>query len=675
MSKDSKYNFLPEWVTTRNCLERQNLERDISLLNPHSISIFNAIIEYAEKYHSSYIPSDGLLKTIMEYGEKVKDVALKNQNTITEFLKPIYSFLVKNKYCIPELIEKKIVAIILKDPRSPTEEDIKNIVEVLKKEYEKCREEEKKPFPSIGEYSKFHFYPTELHIISLKEYVEKLSLPEDIDNPLIKILLPENVDIFIPTEIFKELYKIALAKIELYLSFSENSKLIFNKLKERFSNLKVLKDIKQIFPLDSNPSDLLASLATEVVGYIQSIEKDLALWESCQIIQSIAYKRGIESQKRILSQETFSMILKITEKIPSFFNRSVILKLRENYANFKLFSTEDFIRLTDEFLEKYSSRDGSQPLIETVYHNEKIYIHRANFYKNLLNFLDKTFLELHKKMSSEYTHKAKIFLKEPFMRSESSFEEYVKNYLLSQGSFFVSFFHEPQYLYSILAYCESKNPEAKNATKRFFHNVNGKLVLKHFSEILDLSHEKITKEAKLYLPFFEQFNIFEIIASIFKNLGKKVDKAVDSQLKARKEMPTLNELIKPVAKKTLPKPTTINHSDSKVKQKQNNKIDTSRLETVKNEIIGNSSIEDMLSFYENRWNHVINPQTRKENLAYVKEKIASRLKLIKKPEYEIIKKEAEDLIETDKSLKSLSDQEALKKYIILVMIEYFLRKK
>lgn len=672
MPKDSKYNFLPEWVTVRNSPERQNLERDISLLNPHALSIFNAMLEYAEKFHSSYIPSDGLLKAILEYGEKVNDVALKNQASITEFLKPIYSFLVKNKYSIPEIVDKKIVAIILKDPKSPTEEDIKNIKEILKKEYEKCKEEGKKPFPSIENFNNFHFYPTELYILSLKEYAEKISTSEEINKPFIKILLPENVDIFLPTEIFKEVYKVALAKIELYLSFSENSKLIFNKLKERFSNLQVLKDIKQIFPLESNPADLLASLATEILGYIQNIEKDLALWESCQIIQNIAYKRGIESQKRMLSHEAFALILKITEKIPSFFNRSVILKFRENYTSFKLFSTEDFIKLTDEFLEKYSSRDGSLPLIMTDYHNEKIYIHRTNFYKNLLNFLDKVFLELHKKMSDEYTHRAKIFLKESFMRNETSFEEYIKNYLLSQTSFLVPFFKEPEYLYRILTYCESKHPEAKNATHRFFHNVNGKLVLKPYSEILDLNYEKILKEAKLYLPFFEQFNIFELIISFFKNFGKKLDKAVDAQLKAKKEMPDLNELVKPVIKKPATKPKNVSVP---VKEKEKNKMDTSKLQAIKDELIGNSNVEDILALYENRWNHVINPQTRKENLAYVKEKIASRLKFIKKPDYEIIKKETEDLIATDKSLKNLSDQEALKKYIILVMIEYFLRKK
>ncbi|MCX7821111.1 MAG: hypothetical protein N2258_05480 [Brevinematales bacterium] len=672
MPKDSRYNFLPEWVTTKNSPERQNLERDISLLNPHAVSIFNAMLEYAEKYHSSYIPADGLLKAIMEYGEKVNDVALKNQASITEFLKPIYSFLVKNKYSMPEIIDKKIVAIILKDPKSPTEEDIKNIKDILKKEYEKCKEEEKKPFPSIENFGNFHFYPTELYIISLKEYSEKLSSPEEINKPFTKILLPENIDIFLPTEIFKELYKIALAKMELYLSFSENSKLIFNKLRERFSSLQVIKDIKQIFPLESNPADLLASLATEILGYIQNFEKDLALWESCQIIQNIAYKRGIETQKRILSQEAFSMMLKITEKIPSFFNRSVILKFRENYTNFKLFSTEDFIKLTDEFLQKYSAKDGSQPLIVTDYHNEKIYIHRANFYKNLLNFLDKTFLELHKKMSNEYTHRAKFFLKEPFMKNESTFEEYVKNHFFSETSFLIPFFREPEYLYSIISYCESKNPEAKNATKRFFHNVNGKLTLRSFSEILDLNYEKILKEAKLYLPFFEQFNIFQFIISLFKNFGKKLDKAVDAQLKAKKEMPTLNELVKPVTKK---QSSPLTKPKVETKEQKKNKIDTSQLEEIEKELIGNSSIEDMLNLYENRWNHVINPQTRKENLQYVKEKIASRLRLIKKPEYEIIKKETEDLITTDKNLKNISDQEALKKYIILVMIEYFLRKK
>ncbi|MEM4326499.1 MAG: hypothetical protein QXU40_04295, partial [Candidatus Pacearchaeota archaeon] len=226
--------------------------------------------------------------------------------------------------------------------------------------------------------------------------------------------------------------------------------------------------------------------------------------------------------------------------------------------------------------------------------------------------------------------------------------------------------------YRILTYCESKHPEAKNATHRFFHNVNGKLVLKPYSEILDLNYEKILKEAKLYLPFFEQFNIFELIISFFKNFGKKLDKAVDAQLKAKKEMPDLNELVKPVIKKPATKPKNVSVP---VKEKEKNKMDTSKLQAIKDELIGNSNVEDILALYENRWNHVINPQTRKENLAYVKEKIASRLKFIKKPDYEIIKKETEDLIATDKSLKNLSDQEALKKYIILVMIEYFLRKK
>ncbi len=672
MEEKRQFNFLPDWVTSKN-EERVKIEGEIALVSPNATSIFNGIIEYCEKYHTSYIPFEGLIRHLLEYCMKIDNPALKTQAAIMEVLKPVYSVLLRNKFCRPEVVDKKIVAIIMRDPKSPTDEDIKNIIEILKKDYEKCENEEKKPFPSISGFHNFHFYPDILYVISLKEYADRLGESQKVSLPFCKVLLPENFDIFFPSEIFSSIYKIALAKIQLHLTFSENSKLIFNKLKERFSSFKVIKEIKEAFPLEKLSFDVLASIVTEIQGYIQNIEKDLALWQACQLVQAVAHKEGIDTQKKLLSQDAFSIFLKILEKVPSFFNRSVVLKLRENYTSLKVFTLEDYTKLVDEFLNKYSSKDASQPIISTEFHNEKIYIHRNNFYKNLMNFLDKAFLDIHKEFSSEYTRKAKLFLKQPFMKDESSFEEHIKERLFSENSFIVPFLKTPVYLFSILNYSERNIPEAKNCTNSFFYKKEGNVVLKPFSVILDLHYEKILKEARLYLPFFDQINIFEVIFSFLRNLGGIFGKAVDSQLKKKKELPALNEIMKPLTVKTQKSTIrTTKHPENIVKKKKNS---FPSLEEMKKEMVGNSSIEEVLSLYESRWNHVINKETRAGNLNYVKGRIASRLKFIKKPTPEKILQEVNDIIITDKKLQEITDQESLKKYITLVIIEYFLSQK
>ncbi|MGC8765019.1 MAG: hypothetical protein ACP5QT_03950 [Brevinematia bacterium] len=671
MEEKKQYNFLPDWVTTKN-EERIKIEGEVSLVNPHASSVFNGIIEYCEKYHTSYLPLEGLIKHLLDYGMKINDPTLKSQNSIMEVVKPVYTLLLRNKYCLPEIVDKKVVAIIIRDPKAPTEEDIKNIKESLKKEYERCATEEKRPFPSILGYQNFHFYPDILYVISLKEYVERLSENVNISFPFCKILLPENFDIFLPSEFFSHIYKISLAKIQLHLSFSENSRLIFNRLKERFSSFKVMKEFKEAFPLEKQSSEILASISTEIMGYIQNIEKDLALWQSCQIIQAMAYKEGVDTQKKLLSKDAFSIFLKVAEKIPSFFNRSIILKLRDNYTNLKIFTLEDYTKLVDEFLSKYSSRDASQPLIATKFHNEKIYIYRNNFYKSLMSFLDKAFFDIHKEFFSEYTHRAKLFLKQPYMRDENSFEEYVKKRLFSENSFMVYFLKEPSSLYSILGYSERNLPEAKNCLNRFFYKKGESIVLKPFSIILDLPYENVVKEAKLYLPFFEQVNIIEFILSFFKKFGGFFGKALDSQLKARKELPALNEIMKPlvVKGKTNKPASAIPKVETKKKPKS-----FPGLEDMKKEMIGNSTLEEVLALYESRWNHVINKDTRAGNLNYVKNRIASRLRFISKPSPEKILQEVNDIILTDKKLQEITDQDSLKKYITLVIIEYFLKKK
>ena len=673
MEEGKRYSILPNWVTAKD-EERKKLEGEISLLNPNALSLFNGIMDYVEKYHTAYLPIEGLTKHIIEYGMKIDNPALKNQNSMMEILKPLYSLLYKEKYCAPEMSDKKIVAFILKDPKAPSMDEIKSIIKLLKDEYEKCRNDQKKPFFSMNNFRGFHFYPDTVYVISLKEYVEKVTVNINITHPLCKILLPENYDIFFPSELFSDIYKISLVKIQLYLTFSENARLIFNKLKERFSSFKVLKEIKEAFPLEKQSSDVLSTIATEILGYIQSIEKDLALWEACQIIQALAYKQGADSQKRLLTKEAFSIMLKIVEKIPSFFNRSTLLKLRDNYTTFKIFEMGDYTKIVDEFLISYSSKDASMPLIYTDFHNEKIYISRDNFYKNLMAFLDRNFLEIHKKFSTEYTHRAKAFLKESFMKDENSFEEHLKNILFSENSFIVPFLKDPKCLLNILVYSEKNIPEAKDCVKKFFYKKSdGVIVLRPFSVILDLNYKKILKEAKLYLPFFDQFNIFEFIISFFKNFGKNFAKALDSQIKKKKEMPKLDEIIKPLTVKfnRTKKETTV-----KINKIAENKPSTTKLslEEMKREMLGNSDLEEMLTFYENRWNHILNKETRNENLKYVKDRIASRVKFIKKPTPESIIKEVDDLIATDKNLQGISDQDALRKYLTLVIIECFLKK-
>jgi hypothetical protein len=679
MEEKKSYSILPDWIHTKN-EERLNLEGELSLINPNALSLFYGIIDYAEKYHTSYLPFDGLVKHLCDYGLKIGNPALKTQSSIIEIFKSIYLLLVKKKYCQPELVVKKVVAIILRDPKSPTVDDIKKILENLKNEYEKCSTEEKRPFPSESHFPNFHFYPDVVYVLSLKEFAEKFFSDIKIEQPLCKILLPENQDIFLPSEFFNQLFDFALLKLQLFLSYSESSNLLFKKLKEKFSSLKMLNSMKDLFPLARAEHEILAAITTEILGFT-SIEKDLAIWQSCQIVQAIAFKKGVETQRKTIEKGTFDIFLKIAEKTPSFFNRSSLLKLRDSYSNFRVFSLENYIKIVDQFLSEYSSKDASLPLIFAELHNERVYIHRNNFYKHLIDFLDKLFIDLHKKFSDEYTKNAKAFLKKAFIQSEEAFNEYVNEIVNKENSFVVYYLKDALSLYKILLFCESNNYDAKGIVKRFFTvKENGEVILRPFSKIIGLDYQKIIKEAKVFLPFFEQFNFFSWIFSLFRKFAERFDKALDSQLKAKKELPALSEIIHPVIssvkeKKTIPETASEKEGKQQKTKKEKALSYLKSLEEFKDEMIGNSSVEEMLSLYESRWNHILNKKTREDNLKYVKDKIANRIKFIKKPTVENILQEVENIIITDKNLQQLTDQNALKKYITLVFIEYFLKKQ
>jgi hypothetical protein len=266
------------------------------------------------------------------------------------------------------------------------------------------------------------------------------------------------------------------------------------------------------------------------------------------------------------------------------------------------------------------------------------------------------------------------------IRNPDLFDKYLSDYFHKQDPLVVNVVDNPKILYPLLKFYGKNDSKFLMQIERFFYSPTREDEIPHMKgldDILMISWEQILRDVNSRMPFIYRIPIFGFFLKLLSGFGKYMDKAVENQLIEKKKQPKLSQIL--AAKKVKkPKKTEVKKNVPDIRQekeKQKARIIREQMYSLQQKIIGNKDLDEMLTYFESKWNHTINPDARQENINLVKTKIQHRLGFIKQVTADVIRRETMDMLRTESTFKKVADIDSLKKYISLYMTKYYLTKQ
>jgi hypothetical protein len=684
-----KYKDIPLWVTYE---ERQKIDilNDLGLLDKNELAVFFALTEYAQKYQSCYLPLQGIYKYVYDYGLRNNNNILKIETNIVNLIKKVYFAMHKKKYAAAESNNNTIVAIILQDPNSLNKDEIDNLLNKLRNEYYNMSDDVAKPFPSGDYIPKSGISGKVLNIVSIKDLTNQKVRDLEQAGVITKILFPSGMEVAAPTEELRRIYDTALDKIMRHLQKAPDfSRLMIIRLKQQYPSATSINFTEDLIKYAENKPQFLVALATEVLNNIQNSEKEKGVRQSAEIIKFMAIQQSEIEQKKTHNEKSYEIILKIMENYPVAFTKGQLLQLREKHTYLKLYSERDYIELVNAFIQSYSTAesDSTPPLIIALKSaSEPRYLHRTHFSKLFFDKIDSISYEIKKNITDRYNETSGINpSKDPLINSQAEFESFVDDYFSKQDPVVVQLMANPPMLYNLIRFAAAGNPSYSGQAERFFDTLStyGNPVRHPLCDILNLNRPKLLKELKHFSPASQRMSLIGRLLHWLFGFGSRMEKVMEKQIEERKKLSqTAHDIMvkqaqekAAQAKKEKEQGKEIQKESTDKKAKQEKILALKKqLENFRNQLAEGKDTATALSDFEKKWNHVINPQAREDNLRLVKSKVTIRLKFIKTPTPETIQKEINDIMKIEGVFESIHDRVSLRNYITLLMVDYFLQK-
>ncbi len=674
-----RYKDVPEWVSYE---EKRKIEilNEVGIFDKNEMALFFALTEYSEKYQTSYLPFKNLYRFIYDYGLKVNNNALKVEENIVNLLKKIYTPLHKKNYCLVDNQNNKIVAFILTNPKALDYDQIKNIIEKLKKEYQDMNQDERKPFPGGSYIPPSGLSAKFLNIVSIKNLSTQKITELEQAGPITKILLSNSNDFFIATEDLPTLLQKAFEKVKKFLLRSrETGSLIIVKLKRQYPSMTNINKPEDLTRIDINRPQFWASVCGEILSYVQSDAKEKVIAQSAEIVEYLSIIQGEQNQRQSHDDKSLEVTLKIMETYPILFSKKQLLQLREKHPYLKLYSERDYIDFVNRFINYASDtrEDGVPPMIIPLNIKGEIkYIHRQHFFHTFFDKIDSLSYQIKKELLEKSKIEPISFMENPILRSQESFDKYIGEVFQKEDEMIVQILQNSDLLYRLMRFSAEKEPSLTGQIDRFFYPAlhgNAVPAKKPLSEILQLDWNKILKDARANIPLTYRISFLRAIMKWFKGFGRSMEKAIDHQMIERQKM----------SRHSTPK---VAHSKEKAQEKPlQSKEETNRkqkkeamikaLQSYSKELLGQRDLQQTLSYYEAKWNLNLSQVAKQSNIEMVKEKILTRLRSVKNHSVETIKKETGDMMATEEIFHAVHDREALKSYIELYMTATVLQKE
>ncbi len=678
----NKYKDVPSWVFYQ---ERQKIElsNDLGIMDKDELALLFAITEYAEKYGTTYLPIQNLYKYIYDYGLRVNNNTLKVEDNIINLIKSVYISLHKKKYCTVESKDNKLIALILLDPQILSPEQTRSVINKLKKIYSSSDQDYSVMFPGSDDIPKSGLSGKILNTVSIKEMNNQKIKELEQAGPITKVFMPSNEDIVVPTDELNRLYNRAFQKIKKYMYESNDfSSLISLKLKQAFPNNPNLNSSSGIMKVVETDPKFAVALSNEILNNTHNNDKERSINQAADILKNMSIMQSEQAQLKTHMEKSMEMMLKIMENYPVAFNRNQLLKLREKHTFLKLYTERDYIDVVNNFIQHYTFSDSVDIppiLIQLKLEGENKYIHREHFFYTFFEKVESIAFELKKEFVTSWEQANYNPDNDRILNDPAVFEKYIDNYFHNKDEYLAQMIDNSKLLYNLFVFVGNKDLNIKKQMDRFFFSPSSSdnPIKRPTYEILLFDRNKLLKEAYDHSPMSMKFSLIKFIFSLFRGFGKRMEKAIETQMVEKKNMPKFSELLQ--QNKSAPddqqgKKTSVQEpAKTSIVDEKNEAIKKS-LQNFRDEFTGGKKTDEMLQFFEQHWNHVINNNAREENLKIIKEKIHHRLKFMKNAAPPLIIKETNDMMKTESIFNNIADHDSLKSYIILYMTEYFIQK-
>ncbi len=330
------YKDLPQWVLLD---ERRRVEifNDLGLLDQNELAVCTALTEYARKYQTSYLPLQGLYKFVYEHGLRNNLNALKNEGNIVALLKKCYLALHKRNYCTADRKEGNIVGLILTGPQDLNPDQVQSILQKIKKDFADMDADLALPFPSADFLPKNGISPNTLCVLPVNDLSDRrIRETQQKGIPLTKVTFQGTNPILIPTDELNRLRDRAFNKLKYTLSKSRDlNALIVMKLKKQFPKLANINQSEDFFRHERD-NQFWAVLASEILNYVESNEKEKALAQSAELVKYTSILESEDEHKKTHDDKSLEIILNILASYPVAFTKGQILQLREKHSYLKL---------------------------------------------------------------------------------------------------------------------------------------------------------------------------------------------------------------------------------------------------------------------------------------------------------------------------------------------------
>ncbi len=661
-----EYDKIPDWVKYDE-KKKIDILHYLNFFDYNDRDIFLAMIDYTQKNNTSYIPIPGIFNYIKEFGLHIQNSSLKNETTISSVVNKLCHALYKYNYCKIDIKDNKIIGIIMINPDAISDEKVQQLIDNIIKDYDDMDKDENKPFP-FAEGLHLAGLPDNIPKIDIKELTPEKAQELSKSGSIIKLVLPMTGAIFIPTDKIAGLFEKSFLRIRRYIINSkEFAAQILMKMKHQYPSMIDFNSPEDLVRNVERSPQFYATLSNEILLNLNPEGTNQVIVQATEIIKALSVIQSEQEQKKIVIDKIIDILLNAMESHAIFFDKKNLSAIRERNQLLKVYPEKDYFDIVDKFLLNYSipQLDGSQIIIPVKIQDETFYIHQKHFYAYFITRIDTISYQTRQELINRLNQDPSRFLNEPFMKSKDAFSKFIENNFPIKDIIIGYILKNPVFLYSQLVFQASHDIQIAPQIRRFFMvddiKISSTPPLKPLCDILKLDYIVFLEDAKSRIPFKLNISILKTIMDLLKFLGKYFkDNKIRKTVKKKDNLKVKNS-----------KNIDSNKPEEGIQEENIGSI-IINMKEFKNSLIGDKDIYEMMNYYENRWNMALSKENRKQNLKIVHEKISKRMRSIRLPSADTIKKEAEDMVLTDDILKVIKDRESIIKYIILYLTAYYL---
>lgn len=593
-----------------------------------------------------------------------------------------------------ELGEEGVVEIVPKPDGTKTIRYLEYYRDLIEQKYRVIQARPDTPLPS--EHSFSIVFPTDILIpVDVKvEFVSYLELGENQPPRILRIQFPDlSKSLLVTTPlIHRVLLEIALQRIRQYLRNQKNATYIQHKLVPLFRGReRILKD--QIINIVTkpdltiqdlmNPTDFVYQFWSQATSFLlkELLEKkekleeenDLAIAAYLVGAYSIFYKGKTTKEKE--TETALKTLAGYFEKAPYAYTFHDIYTFKDP-KGFPLLKKIENAAL-QQFLDSKTTPADPKSLPEIIkvktVDKKEYFISKTTVAKFLLERSFSLFREIRARIIQDWYEALEANEKRKEFKDPQAFEEYALSILKQLDPLFFSLLNF-SLLFLILEQVKP-NPMEKEFLESVLDRKGRKI--HPVSKIFRLYPEDLLAEAKLKLPFWKTVPILKQIIQFFIRLystspkPKKPPKALEGGIEGREgkeETAITLGTAGPGGEAGASEPSSSTDRAQRVKFQKT-------IEALKSRYVGpKGEIQRELKELIDQWNTLLDPKAKANLVEDVNSLVRDFLRKLKiaqryqAPTPERLEKLAEELV-AHEALERIRKKEALKKYILLYMLE------